>query len=145
MVVTYNRNLPDIQRIMHKRLPILHRSVEMKTVFPDAPITAFRRDENIQDILVHKKHSIMFPQNSQKQKCDKKCSICSIINETNAIEIGDTKYTFKDKINCKTNNVVYGVICMKCKELKYVGETGTTLYERTHNHLTTIKKNRTLL
>ena len=60
----------------------------------------------------------------------------SVINH----EIGDTKYTFKDKINCKTNNVVYGVICMKCKELKYVGETGTTLYERTHNHLTTIRK-----
>ena len=87
----------------------------------------------------------MFPQNSQKQKMRQKCSICSIMNETNTIEIGDTKYIFKDKINCKTTNVVYGVICLKCKELKYVGVTGTTMYEWTHNHLKTIRKYRTLL
>ena len=82
----------------------------------------------------------MFPQNSLKQKCDNNCSICLIISETNIIEVDDTTYTFKDKISCKTNNVVYGVIWQKCDELKYVGETGTTIYERIHNHLTTIRR-----
>ena len=41
MCVTYNRGLPNIQQILHERLPILHRSSRMKGVFPSAPITAF--------------------------------------------------------------------------------------------------------
>ena len=113
----------------------------MKKIFPEAPITAYRRDENIQDILVHKKHSIMFRQNDEKEKCEGKCSICKVIREINTIKIENDTYKFNEKINCKTTNIVYGVICLKCKELKYVGETGTTVYERMQNHLSTIRRN----
>ena len=72
------------------------------------------------------------------------CAICfnpfGAAGDCSRLHGRDTTYTFKDKINCKITNVVYGVICQKCDELKYVGETGTTIYERIENHLTTIRK-----
>ena len=42
-------------------------------------------------------------------------------------------------IGCKTSNLVYGIWCAKCKKVVYVGQTGDTIYKRTHNHLSSIR------
>ena len=55
LTVTYSNKLPNLQHILHSRLPVLQRSSRMKHIFPQAPITAYKRDSNLQDILVHKK------------------------------------------------------------------------------------------
>ena len=55
-VVTYGSNLPNTQDILHKRMAIMNRSTRMREIFNKPPITAFRRDANIGDILVHAKH-----------------------------------------------------------------------------------------
>ena len=60
LVITYGSNLPDVQKIVHKRMSILYRSDRMKKVFKEAPIVAFRRDANLQNILLHAKHKIIF-------------------------------------------------------------------------------------
>ena len=65
-------------------------------------ILAFRRDKNLKDILVHKKHNSMF------FKQEHKCEPCSR--------------------NCA--NVVYALFCKHCDKFIYVGETGDTLYQR---------------
>ena len=39
----------------------------------------------------------------------------------------------------KTAHVIYGVFCEKCDKVMYVGETGTSVYERMANHISTIK------
>ena len=49
-------------------------------------------------------------------------------------------YYFNDKIDCKSNNLIYGIYCNVCQCIVYVGETGTTLYERFQNHLCTVRK-----
>ena len=48
------------------------------------------------------------------------------------------KYIFKDNITCKSANVVYGIVCDKCRKLVYVGETGTAIYSRMANHISSI-------
>ena len=42
-------------------------------------------------------------------------------------------------MTCKTTNLIYAIYCNKCETIVYVGETGTTLYER-FQHLLAIKK-----
>ena len=48
---------------MRKRHQTLLNSDRLSEIFPKQPIIAFRRDKNLQDILVHKKHNNMFLRN----------------------------------------------------------------------------------
>ena len=137
LTLTYHRNLPNIQQIVHDKLNILHRSERMQSVFPQAPITAFRRDTNIGDILVHAKHKSIFERNNIT-KCQK-CAICTYISDEHEHIFKGRQYTF-NRINCKTSNLVYAIKCRQCEEVMYVGETGTTIYERFQNHISCIKR-----
>jgi hypothetical protein len=49
-------------------------------------------------------------------------------------------YIFKDKINCRTCNVIYGIHCAICSTMVYVGETGVSIYERFQNHLSSVRR-----
>ncbi|KAH3806716.1 hypothetical protein DPMN_135040 [Dreissena polymorpha] len=55
LVITFSRVLPNVGNILRKHLPTLRTSDRMKKVFPEPPLAAFRRDCNLEDILVHKK------------------------------------------------------------------------------------------
>ena len=137
LVLTYHRNLPNIQHIVHNRLSVLHRSERMRNLFKEAPITAYRRDSNLMDIIVHNKHTKIF--RSKIKKCAK-CAICPYITDQDTHTFQGISYTF-NKINCKSMNIVYGIKCLKCDELLYVGETGNKIYERFQNHLSSIRNN----
>ena len=140
MVVTFDKRLPNIQNILHSRWNIIRRSKRLEKIYPSAPITAFRRDQNLGDILVHVKHAKLF-QNKKEgtHPCVKECKICQHVRDTNTIERGKV-FVFKDPITCKSSHIVYGIFCHGCQDVQYVGETGTTVYERMANHLSTIRK-----
>ena len=77
LMVTYTKNLPNIQAIGHNRFQIINRSERLQKVFPKPPITAFRRDLNLNDMLIHSEHNKIF----EKKKpgtiyCGNKCAIC---------------------------------------------------------------------
>ena len=79
LVLTYSDKLPDIHTMVKQRMPILHNSERMKEIFPAPPLVAFRRDKNIKDILVHKKHNNMVYRSPNKSgPCEKKkCALCT--------------------------------------------------------------------
>jgi hypothetical protein len=141
LVLTYGENLPNIQNIVHQRMDVLHRSYRMKKIFGEAPLTAYRRDANLGDVLVHSKYNRIFtPGPEGTSKCVKNCVICQHMKVgTEHTRLGHT-YCFKDKISCKTTNCIYGIYCDVCEDIVYVGETGTSLYERFQNHLTSVRK-----
>ena len=60
LVSTYTDALPNIHTILRKHLDTLYNSEEMKQVFSQPPIVAFRRDKNFKDILVQEKKNIYF-------------------------------------------------------------------------------------
>jgi hypothetical protein len=109
----------------------------MQEIFPNPPITAFRRDNNLQDILVYKKHNKLFFQ--QPNSCDpcrsKKCAIRPYVIEADTF-IGvngaliRNQAKVRNQITCWSTNVVYAVYCKRCGRYIYVGETGDTLYQR---------------
>jgi hypothetical protein len=55
---------------LRKNMKILNQSDKMKKVFNQPPIVSFRRDKNIKDILVHRKHNLQF---YNKQNRCKRC------------------------------------------------------------------------
>ena len=54
LVVRYNRNLPNIQIIVHDCFVILERSERLSKLFTKAPITAFKRDVNLTYFCAYK-------------------------------------------------------------------------------------------
>ena len=63
-VITYNPSLPNIGEIINKYwgLLALSENQSVKYVFQHKPILAFKRPQNLGDILIHSK--INFSQNS---------------------------------------------------------------------------------
>lgn len=59
-VLNHSRGLPNIHQILKKRQKILENSDRLKLAFHNTPIVAFRRDKNLKDVLVHKKHKLFF-------------------------------------------------------------------------------------
>ena len=60
LVLTYSDALPNIHSILWKHMNTLHRSDELKEIFPTPPLVAYRRDKILQEIIIHKKHNNMF-------------------------------------------------------------------------------------
>ena len=142
LVLTYGAYLPDITRILRDRMPMMRRSPRMTQVFAEPPMAAYRRDANLQDILVHSKHRRMFESNRQPgtQQCGKSCAICQYMLESKDKVVEEANnMRFLDSITCKSANVIYGIICKECRKVVYVGETGNTIYERFQNHISNIR------
>ena len=81
LVLTYSDALPNVHNIVRQRITTLHNSERMREVFPAPPLIAYRRDKNIKDILVHKKHNNIFYGHPDKcDPCGKKERYMSVRN-----------------------------------------------------------------
>ena len=132
LVLTYSNALPNIHDILRKNMGILHQSEKMKKIFNQTPIVSFKRDKNIMDILVHKKHNRMFYYTEYGcKRCGKNCALCKYLIENNVFSDNDgNQFKIKGSINCKSVGVIYCIFCTKCSKNIYVGQTGDTFYQR---------------
>ena len=73
---------------------------------------------------------------------DKRCNTCKLGTFTNNINITQTSNTFniKQHITCKSANVIYCVMCKKCRA-QYIGETEQEIHARQRGHLSDINSN----
>jgi len=60
LVVPYSRALPYFYGILFKDMETLCYSEILRYVFPEEPLVSFRRDNNLQEILIHKNDNIKF-------------------------------------------------------------------------------------
>ena len=124
--------IPNIYSILWKHMNTLHRSEELKESFPTPPLVAYRRDQNLQEIIINKKHNNMFYKKPNIcEHCGKNWALCKYISIRDTFIGTDGKeYKVKGYINCKTSNLIYSVRCKKCCKMMYVGQTGDTFYQR---------------
>ena len=54
---TYNPMIPDLRQKIHNLQPILHASQKCKNLYPHPPILAYRRNRNLNDLLVSRRLS----------------------------------------------------------------------------------------
>jgi hypothetical protein len=131
LVVTYSKLLPDIRSVLTKHEATLYRSDRMREVFPSPPMLAYRRDQNISDLLVHSKTSAALKSTSTSCSC---VTCNSVYSGPIANTAGNTTHTVVQKVDCTTRNVVYGLRCGRCKVMIYIGETERTINERFMEH-----------
>ena len=113
----------------------------LNSVFPAPPLTAFKRQRNIKDMLIRAKvpaQTRRYPERKLKGmfKCGKNCSGCPYIKGEKSVKFGkNQKWTLNRKMTCENFNVIYMIECQKpeCK-LRYIGESGRFLRYRLAEH-----------
>lgn len=84
LVVSYHPALDGLGDIIKSLLPILHASNEMRRLFPELPLVAYRRVRNLKNDLARSKvkseNSIISNKNKRMKKCGKRrCQICNYV------------------------------------------------------------------
>ena len=137
-VISYNPAIRSMSSIIHKHFSILSSSQHCANIFKCTPLVAFRRINNLSDILVRSKlrsdRQTMLPPGSFR--CGKNCMTCNYITD------GRTNFTFSaagetrpitNHIDCSSKNLIYMVHCRRCDK-QYIGETKRRLKDRFNEH-----------
>ena len=112
----------------------------LKEVFPEPPLTTFRKQNNVKDHVIRAKvpkTQPIYPKIYMKgiQKCGGNCPACPFITEGKNIDINGTQWIIERSLNCYSYNVVYAIFCKKnrCQQV-YRGETKRILKYRLADH-----------
>ncbi|KAL9972658.1 hypothetical protein ACROYT_G019009 [Oculina patagonica] len=140
-----NEALPNINKILRKKQPILHSTERLHEIYKEPPVVAYRRSPNLRDQVVRAKlkQPVNAPLNQPSQphgtfRCNSKHGSLTCPH----IENGRRTYTFnntgevreiKHRITCKSSNLTYMIECNKCKK-QYIGETKRSIRERFAEH-----------
>ena len=149
-VTTHNPRNFDIFRFMKQIEPNLHNSDRMDKILQKKKIiNSKRQPKNLKRILTSSRFDFNEIKPSVQRCSDKRCRTCPSLIEGNLFTFKNGKqFSVKQNISCKTKNVIYSLICKKCKEF-YVGETKSELRTRmtvhrqqtNHEDLTIIRAN----
>ena len=141
LVLTYHPFNSHIKKILLANFNILMNDETTREVFPLPPLTSYRRDQNIRNILVHTSMKSQFGSPAGTYPCGTpRCRMCAHVSATTIIAGPRHNITVREHLTCKSSNVVYCISCRRCLVL-YIGETGRMLRERTGEHLRTIMRN----
>ena len=148
LILTYNRFLLNLQTI-------LQTSKNLRELFQEHPITAFKRNKNLKEIVGgtciknSKVKKLNIP--SRTRKCTPCLSgagtVCfNQVLTTNTIISQQTKRTFNIffNLNCKSEYVIYVMECISYK-MQYVGKVETVFNLRLNNHRKDTKKPNSIL
>ena len=139
--INYDPKLPPVRDIQlrHWR-SMVSQDPYLREVFPQPPLTAFKRPKNLRDNLIRAK----IPQKGKTKpnrnlkgmkKCNNMCPACPFIREGKYISGTNFKWEIAKSVDCNTSNVVYMIQCKKntCRK-QYIGETEKKLKERFSQH-----------
>ena len=128
--VQFHPGLPDIKRILQRYMPLLHKSVTMKTVFPYLPLISFSQPHNLCRSLCRAKLRQAASVNDEpprpSQSCGKsRCKLCLSLICSNYISSTANNKTFKcynENTSCDSKWIIYVISCPICN-LQYVGQS----------------------
>ena len=143
-LITYNRKLPVMHKILNKHWNVLQISPELHETFQNNPPVAFKRNKNLQEIIVGHtiKNGKVFKAHSKniKGKCEpcntnKPSLCCKQVSDISTFRSYQTqqRYTIFHKLNCKSKFIVHVMECALCK-VQYVGKAETALNIKLNNH-----------
>ena len=132
-VLTFHPRLRKLGTILNRYFYLLQSNERLRKAFPEVPMVAFRRLQNLKDMLVHsgsRKEEV----SSTVCPCkNARCKCCSHLEEKDQFLINGKQHDLRAGGSCKSSNVIYGVRCKKCG-LWYIGETSMKLHERMNQH-----------
>ena len=139
-VVKYDPRLPPIETIQAKHWrSMTGQNKYLKEVFKEPPMTAYRRQNNLRDILIKAKvppAPARYPSRKLKgmNRCGKNCTACPYISTVKEVKVNHNETWHINKpFNCETYNCIYMLDCKRCGN-RYIGETGRMIKARLSDH-----------
>lgn len=130
------------------------QAIGNNTIFADSRlITAYTTGRNLRRSLVRSTLQLQHPNSHPSKRSVKppgnslctniRCKACTHIIPARSFcsSHNNKTFTVRGHVNCKTSNIVYLVICRKCKQ-QYIGETSRPLSDRINDHLSAIRLNK---
>jgi hypothetical protein len=141
-VVSWDPRLPSIDAIQQKHWrSMTTMDPYLKEVFPQPPMTAYKRSTNIKDLCIRAKVPPLRNGRQKRQfkgmkKCTTNCIICPYIMEAKKITSNKFTWNINKLITCNSSNLIYMIVCTKenCQQ-NYIGESGRKLRERIVEHI----------
>ena len=111
---------------------ILLNDSNLRKIFEDRPIVAFRRRKNIRNFLC--RNDVRKKQEEGPSTC-KGCKLCRLMSREEVVVNRNNGATVKIKPGscCQTTGVIYAISCKKCQKI-YVGHTGESMAKRWSKH-----------
>ena len=151
LTLTYNGFLPNISKVFRKHWNLLLINDSLKETFNCQPITAFKRNVNLRELIGSNK----IEQGKVKKRQAKKLKpgkcfpcltntrtlCCRQIKKATTFKSQQTKRTYRifHNVNCTSSYVIYLMECTLCNK-QYVGKAETSFNLRLNNHRKDVKK-----
>ena len=148
LVITYHPLLPSVAQVVRKHHKVMiEQSEPLKKCFPHPSIIAYRKHQSLGDILIRAKLSTKrrtLRNKSGFTHCKRVCILCRTSEKANSHQCHHTKqqWDIKAPINCQTQNVIYKLMCRRCPDFVYIGETKRRFCERIQEHRGAITQKR---
>ena len=145
LVLTYHPLNRRIKRILLSNFTFLSGNPETREIFPQAPMVAYRHDQNLRDIHVYTPVIRANPVLSWVLLCVHTLAVTLVVKfpPTPPCRVLNAPLSSRRRSPAKhlTWCIAFAVICChRCPAL-YIGETGHTLGQRFGEHLHSIEKN----
>ena len=142
LAVQYDPRLPALPSIVVKHWKTLTSDPEMRTAFPKPPMVAYKKQPNIGDKLLRAKVPSVpkrVPGRNLKgmKKCNAvRCVTCSYVLPGSTVKspVNDYKVDINVAADCSTRNIVYCLVCIKCKDGVFIGSSHKAVKERFKEH-----------
>jgi hypothetical protein len=136
-VLPYHPHNLAVRNILLRNFSLLQQDPTLKAVFRQPPLIAFKRDQNLRDLLVRSAHRTTSSSSASTPGCkpcgSNKCKTCPYIDPSTTFKTPSGQFTVRSALSCKSTNIVYILTCTLCN-MMYVGETGRSLNDRFTEH-----------
>ena len=142
LATTYHPLMPSVSKIVKKHWRVMtQESTLMKNCFSKPSVIAYKRHNNLRDMLVRAK---LPPKRGPRRlikgfkSCGELCKLCIVsprgVTKNHICKRTDKSYEIGSHINCKTTGAIYKITCNKCPYFTYIGETSKPLKQRISQH-----------
>ena len=123
LIVTYNRDLPNLKEKLDETWPLLQINPTKKQKFTAKPIVCYRRNKNLRDIIgqtkivnnrVARKRTILRGRCAPcRSRPDAKCCNHILTTDYFTDQTCEKRFYIRHKVGCKTKNAIYLGFCIK--------------------------------
>ena len=128
LVCTWHPSLRKASSTLHQNHSILSTDFQLKKIFEEKQMVAFRRRKNIGNFLC--RNDVRENETTGAAAC-KGCKLCRILSPDEVItnKNNGAQVKIKPGATCKTTGLIYAVTCKKCQQI-YVGHTVESMATR---------------
>ena len=135
LIVTYNKKLPDLKKIIDNTWDHLGINPTVKAKFPEKPIVCYKRNRSLRDEIGQttiSNNKVIRRKKNTRGRCSpcmgrSDCMCCRHIIPTSHFtnSSGGTQFEIRHRTNCRSKNAIYLGFCLKCNTKQYVGKVET--------------------